>query len=186
MKENEPKDMLKSAARFSIGVSILMIVLGFLAIVMPMTTGIAISILFGWIIIVSGIMHIGYAFTASGAGSFIWRLLIGVLYVAGGLYLLFNAPLTLGSLTLAVAVVFIMEGVFEIIAYFQVREFPGSGWLVFDGITAIVLGALIAYQWPSSSAWAIGTLVGVNLLFSGFTQLFFSVGVKRAISAAAH
>ena len=186
MKENEPRDMLKSAAGIAIGVAILMIVLGFLAIVMPMTTGIAVSILFGWIIVVSGIMHIGYAFTAASAGSFIWRLLIGLLYVAGGIYLLFNAPLTLGSLTLIVAVVFIMEGIFLIMSYFQVRELPGSGGLIFDGIVSLVLGILIASQWPSSSVWAIGTLVGVNLLSTGFTQLFLSVGVKRAIGAAAH
>ena len=186
MKDNEPIDTLKNFAGLSIGVSILLIVLGFLAIVMPMATGIAVSIIFGWIIVVSGIMHIGYAFTASGAGSFLWRLLIGLLYIAGGIYLLFNAPLTLGSLTLAVAVVFIMEGIFEFFAFFQVRELPGSGGLIFDGILSVVLGVLIAANWPNSSAWAIGTLVGVNLLSSGFTQLFISVGAKKAISAAAH
>jgi uncharacterized membrane protein HdeD (DUF308 family) len=186
MKEQESNNPLKDLAGLSIGVSILMIILGCLAIVMPGATGIAVSVIFGWVIILAGFMHFAYAFAASGAGSFLWRMLIAVLYVAGGSYLLLNAPLTLGALTMAVAAIFIVEGIFQIIDFFQVKDLPGSGWLVFNAIVSIALGGMIAYQWPSSSAWAIGTLVGVNLLSNGFTGLFYSAAAKKAIGVAAH
>ena len=77
-----------------------------------------------------------------------------------------------------------MEGIFRIVGYFQVRLLPGSGWLIFNGIVSIVLGGLIAYEWPGSSLWAIGTLVGVNLLFGGITGLFYSAAAKKAIGEA--
>lgn len=186
MKEQESSNPLKDLAGLSIGVSIIMIILGCLAIVMPNATGIAVSVVFGWVIILAGFMHFAYAFAASGAGGFLWRMLIALLYIAGGSYLLLNAPFTLDALTMAVAVIFIMEGIFQIITFFQVRELPGAGWFVLDGIVSIVLGGLIAYQWPGSSTWAIGTLVGANLLCSGFTRLFYSTAAKKAIGAVAH
>lgn len=186
MKEQESSNPFKDLVGLSIGVSVIMIILGFLAIVMPSATGIAVSVIVGWVIVLAGFMHFAYAFAAPGAGSFLWRMLISVIYIAGGSYLLLNAPFTLGALTMAVAVIFIMEGIFQIVAFFQVRELPGAGWLIFDGILSIVLGGLIAYQWPNSSNWAIGTLVGANLLFSGFSRLFYSTAAKNAIGAAAH
>ncbi|MGD9627624.1 MAG: HdeD family acid-resistance protein [Pyrinomonadaceae bacterium] len=186
MKEQESSNPLKDLVGLSIGVSVIMIILGCLAIVMPNATGIGISVIFGWVIILAGFMHFAYAFAASGAGSFLWRMLISLLYIVGGSYLLLNAPLTLAALTMAVAVIFILEGIFQIIAFFQVKDLPGAGWLVFNGIVSIVLGGMIAYQWPASSNWAIGTLIGVNLLFSGVTRLIYSVAAKNAIGAAVH
>ncbi len=186
MKEQESSNPLKDIVGLSIGVSVIMVILGCLAIVMPNATGIALSVVVGWVIILAGFMHFAYAFAAPGAGSFLWRILISLLYIVGGSYLLLNAPFTLGALTMAVAVIFIMEGIFQIIAFFQVRELPGSAGLIFNGIVSMVLGGLIAYQWPSSSSWAIGTLIGVNLLFNGITALFYSVAAKNAIGAAAH
>jgi uncharacterized membrane protein HdeD (DUF308 family) len=186
MKEQESSNPLKDLAGLSIGVSIIMIILGCLSIVMPSATGVAVSVILGWVIILAGFMHFAYAFAASGAGSFLWRVLVAVVYIVGGSYLLLNAPFTLGALTMAVAVIFIMEGIFQIVAYFPARKLPGTGWLVFDGIVSIALGALIAYQWPASSTWAIGTLVGANLLFSGFSRLFYSTAAKKVIGVAAH
>ncbi len=186
MKEQESSNPLRDVAGLAIGVSVIMIILGCLAIVMPNATGIAVSVIFGWVIILAGFMHFAYAFAASGPGGFLWRMLISLLYLVGGSYLLLNAPFTLEALTMVVAVIFIMEGIFQIIAYFQVRELSGTGWLILNGIVSIVLGGLIAYQWPSSSTWAIGTLIGVNLLFNGVSNLFYSVAAKNAIGAAAH
>lgn len=186
MKEQESSNPLKDLAGLSIGVSIIMIILGCLAIVMPTATGIAVSVVLGWVIVVAGFMHLAYAFAASGVGSFLWRILIALVYLAGGSYLLLNAPFTLGALTMAVAVIFIMEGIFQIVAYFPVRALPGTGWLVFDGIVSIVLGGMIAYQWPGSSTWAIGTIVGANLLVSGFSRLFYSTAAKKVVGAVTH
>jgi len=82
------------------------------------------------------------------------------------------------------AVAFIVEGIFEIIGYFRLQGLRASGWMLFNGIVALLLGILIWVQWPSSSVWAIGTLVGVNLLVTGITRLMFGMAGRRALRQA--
>ena len=72
-----------------------------------------------------------------------------------------------------------MEAVFELIAYFRVREERGSGWLLVNALTTLLLGGLIWVQWPSSSVWAIGILVGVNLLMTGISRLMFGLAARE-------
>jgi uncharacterized membrane protein HdeD (DUF308 family) len=80
-----------------------------------------------------------------------------------------------GSLTLVLGCLFLVEGIFDIALFFHVRSFHGAAWILFDGIISLVLGLLIYLQWPSSSAWAIGTLVGVSVIISGVTRLKVSL-----------
>jgi uncharacterized membrane protein HdeD (DUF308 family) len=181
MKGQSTANVLKEVAGMSIGVAVVMIVLGFLAVALPLATGIGISILVGWIIVFGGFAYLAYAFSARGAGAFLWRMLIGIVYVVGGLYLAFHPTLALASLTLVVAAILFAEGVLQMIVFFQFRSLPGSGWVLFDGIATLLLGFMIVYPWPSSSAWALGTLVGINLLISGFTRLLFSVEARKAL-----
>ena len=176
---------MKEATGLSIGWSIVLLVLGVVALLMPFTTGIAVSVFVGWIIVFSGFAYVAYAFAASGAGAFIWRFLVGAVYVLGGGYLAFHPGLALESLTLVVAAIFFIEGVMETIAFFQFRNLPGAGWLLFDGIVALVVAYLIWRPWPSSSSWAIGTLVGVNLIVSGLTRLMYSVSARKTLKAIA-
>ena len=185
MKGQSTTDVLKGATGMSIGLAVVMIVLGFLAVALPLATGIGISIMVGWIVVFGGFTYLAYAFAAKGAGAFLWRLLIGIVYVFGGFYLVFHPGLALESLTLVLAAVLLAEGVLQVIVFFQFRSLPGSGWILFDGITTVLLGFLIGYPWPFSSAWAIGTLVGINLLMSGFTRLMYSVAARKVLRATA-
>jgi uncharacterized membrane protein HdeD (DUF308 family) len=178
-------DVFKEATGMSIGLAVVMILLGFLAVFLPFATGIGVSILVGWIIVFSGFAYLAYAFAARGAGAFLWRTLIGIVYVVGGLYLAFHLGLALESLTLVVAAVFFAESVLEIIVFFQFRALSGSGWILFDGILTLVLAYMIWRPWPASSLWAIGTLVGINLIVSGSTRLMYSVGIRRTVKAIA-
>ena len=75
------------------------------------------------------------------------------------------------------------EGILQMIVFFQFRSLPGSGWILIDSITTLLLALLIWLPWPSSSFWAIGTLVGVNLIVSGFTRLVSSVAVRSELKA---
>ena len=152
---------------------------------MPLKTGIAVYIFVGWIMVFSGFAYLAYAFAAQGAGSFIWRMLVGIVYVVGGGYLAFHPGITLESLTLLVAAIFFVEGVMEFVLFFQFRSLPGSGWILFDGIVTLVLAYLIWRPWPSSSSWAIGTLLGVNLIVSGVTRLMYSVETRKTLKAVA-
>ncbi len=93
--------------------------------------------------------------------------------------------LALASLTLAVAAVFFAEGVLGSSCSSSSRALLGAGWILFDGIVTLLLAYLIWRPWPASSTWAIGTLVGINLIMSGFTRLMYSVTAHKTIKAIA-
>ena len=99
--------------------------------------------------------------------------------------MLSHPVLAVGTLTALLGGVLLAHGVFEIVGYFRVRNLPGTGWMLFNGLAALVLCALIWVHWPSSSAWAIGTLVGVNLLFTGFTRLMVGLAGRKVLKSAA-
>jgi uncharacterized membrane protein HdeD (DUF308 family) len=185
MAEQSTPDVFKEATGLSIGWSVVMIALGILAVVLPRAAGLGISVVIAWIIVLTGLAYLAYAFAAQGAGSFLWRVLIGIVYVFGGGYLAFHSGIAVESLTLVVAAVFFLEGVLEIAAFFQLRTLSGSGWILFDGILALVLAYVIYRPWPSSSTWAIGIIVGINLIVSGITGLMYSVTVRKALKAIA-
>src|SRR6266446_4485287 len=102
------------------------------------------------------------------------NLLVGLAYLFYGAYLLMNPSLAVASLILVFASLFLIEGILVIILFFQMRSLRGSGWMLGDGIITLLLGLLIYLQWPSSSVWAIGTLVGVSMIISGTTRVMFS------------
>jgi uncharacterized membrane protein HdeD (DUF308 family) len=90
--------------------------------------------------------------------------------------------LAVGTLTLVLASVILAEGVLELLAYIRTRNERGSGWLLMNAVITVILGGLIWVRWPSSSEWAIGTLVGVNLLMTGFTRLMFGLVMRKQVS----
>jgi uncharacterized membrane protein HdeD (DUF308 family) len=110
----------------------------------------------------------------------VWELLLGILYIGIGADLLLHPLAGLATLTLALAIYLFVEGVLEFVLSFVVRPLPGAGWLLVDGIITMILGVLIWTTWPSSTEWIIGTLVGISMLFSGFTRLMISLGTRGA------
>jgi len=109
----------------------------------------------------------------------IWQVILGIIYVIGGFYFLMHPLLGLGTLTLFLAGIIVAEAVLEFIAYFQTRGASGSGWLLVNGLITLLLGGLIWMHWPSSSVWAIGTLLGVNLLMTGISRLMLGMAVRK-------
>jgi uncharacterized membrane protein HdeD (DUF308 family) len=181
-----PLGVVKKVSTWSIVWAILLILCGMLAIGSPMIAAVAVNIFLAWLIIFAGVVHIFIAFHAHGAGSLIWKLLVGIAYIIFGGYLLVHPVVGVASLTLVIAVLFLIEGVLDIVLYFKMRADGGSGWVLLDGLITILLGLFIYLQWPSSSAWAIGTLVGVSMMITGFTRLMISHAVRKAATAAAH
>jgi uncharacterized membrane protein HdeD (DUF308 family) len=125
------------------------------------------------------------AFHAHGAGSLIWKLLVGLAYLSFGGYLVMHPVLGVTSLTLVLASLFLIEGVLNIVLFFKMRSVGGSTWVLIDGIITLLLGLMIYMQWPSSSAWAIGTLVGVSMMISGVTRISLSLALRKAVTALA-
>ena len=172
---------LNKGTTFPMGWAILLIVVGFFALALPFEAGIAIAIVVAALVIVAGVAHLAAALAARSTGAFFWRLLVGCAYLIAGVYLLVNPKLSLVSLTLALAVLFFVEGVFHLVTYFQLRSAPGSGWLLFDGIVTLILAVMIWRSWPASAVWALGTIVGINLLMSGFTRLMYSRALRAGL-----
>jgi uncharacterized membrane protein HdeD (DUF308 family) len=177
------KSAFKEVTGASIGWAVVMILLGLAAVFLPLASGIAVSIVVSWLIVFAGVAYLASAFAGRNAGAFIWRVLIGLVYVAGGGYLAFHPALALESLTVVMAAIFAVEGVLEIVTFFQSRAYSGSGWVLFDGMVTLLLAYLIVRPWPSSSAWAIGTILGINLISSGFSVLMYSLAARRTLEA---
>jgi uncharacterized membrane protein HdeD (DUF308 family) len=176
--------VLKAARKFSgwlIVAAILFIALGVFAIIEPAVAGVGVALLVGWLLIFGGISHFVSAFEGGGARRVIFQILAGVVFLIGGYYLLTHPLLALGTLTLLLAAVILAGGVCEIITYFRLKNEQASGWMLFNGIVALILGALIWLHWPSSSVWAIGTLVGVYLLLTGITRLMVGLTGRRLV-----
>jgi uncharacterized membrane protein HdeD (DUF308 family) len=163
-----------------VGFGIVLIVIGTLAILFPVVSTIATSITFGWLLMVSGILGIIHAFRSRGWEEVGWSGLIGLLWLITGFVIAFFPLAGAFSLTVLLAAVFIVEGVIEMI--WANRTKPGYGWqwVLVSGAVALLVGILIAAGLPSTALWAVGLLMGVNLLFSGWSFLFLGLAGRRA------
>lgn len=179
MTQHNSADLVRQASTWSIVWGAWLVVLGMLAVGSPFLAAVAVNALLAWLIVVAGIVHLILAFQAHRAGSLIWRLLVGLAYVFFGVYLITHPALGVASLTLLLASLFLIEGILDIALFFQVRSMQGSSWVLVDGIVTLLLGLMIYRQWPTSSAWAIGTLVGVSMIISGVTRVIMSLTVRK-------
>ena len=172
----------KKSVGWSIGLSVLMLLAGFLAIVIPPVAGIAVALAVAWLLMFSGAFHLIFAWHTRTAGGFIWELLLGILYVGVGAYTLVHPVAGLASLTLILAVYLFAEAALEVVLSFRLRPMAGSNWLLFDGVVTLILAVLIWRTWPSSTEWVIGTLVGISMLFSGASRLALSLAARHVVA----
>ncbi|SRR5579871_2603084 len=178
-----PSVVVRQVSTLSTLWGILLIGLGILAVASPMVAALAVSAFVAWLIVFAGVVHLIVALHSREAGSVIWRLLVGLAYICFGAYLIARPVVGVASLTLVLASLFLVEGVFNIVLYFKARRLFRSSWFLFDGVVTLILGLMIYMQWPSSSAWAIGTLVGASMIFSGVTRVMMSFAVHKAVDA---
>jgi uncharacterized membrane protein HdeD (DUF308 family) len=179
MAEHSPVEIVQHASTWSILWGVLLIIFGMLAIGSPFLAAVAVNVVIAWLIVLAGIVHLIVAFHAHRAGSLMWKLLVGLAYLFFGAYLIMQPVLGVASLTLVLASLFLIEGILNIVLFFRMRSVRGSSWVLVDGIITLLLGLMIYLQWPSSSAWAIGTLVGVSMIISGVTRVMLSLAVRK-------
>jgi uncharacterized membrane protein HdeD (DUF308 family) len=180
-----PLGVAKKITGWYLAAAVLFIVLGILAIIEPGIAGLGVTLLVGWILALGALFHFIAAFKGGGAKQVIFQVLIGIVYGIGGFYFLTHTIMASGTLTLLLGGIILAEGVIEIVSYFRLRSEGASGWLLLNGIITLALGVLILFHWPSSTVWAIGTLVGVNLLMTGITRLMFGLAVRKLVANAA-
>jgi uncharacterized membrane protein HdeD (DUF308 family) len=184
MVQLAPAQLVRQASTWSIVWGVLLIILGMLAVGSPFVAAVAVNIFISWLVLLAGVVHLVLAFHAHGAGSLIWKLLVGVAYLVLGVYLIAHPVVAVATLTLLLGSLFLAEGVLNFVLFFRMRSMHGSSWILLDGIITLALGLMIYLQWPSSSAWAIGTLVGASMIISGVARVMLSLAVRRATGVA--
>ncbi len=157
-----------------------MVLVGFLSMGSPLVAGLSVTMMVGIMLIIGGIGQLVFAIKA---GTGLFSMIMGVLTIILGGYMLSNVGEALASLTLFIAIYFVVEGIMEVISAFQLKPASGWGWALFSGVITVLLGAMIWNQFPLSGAWAIGTLVGIKLLFSGWALLMFGMAARSAAKA---
>lgn len=168
---------LDRSRRFLAITGVLALIGGIVAFLVPAIASVATATFIGWVLLFGGVAGIFGAF-GGGAGAALLRLLVAALTIAAGLYLLV-APLE-GVFTLTVMLViwFVAIGFARIAGGLAALGTPGAGLTIANGAISVLLGILIGNELPESSDWAIGLLVGIDLLFYGATALWLSFGLK--------
>jgi len=164
--------------RWLMGTGIVVILLGLAAIFLPFVATLAIEILIAMILLIAGATQVVHAFKSQRPKGFTFRLLAAGLYGLAGILLLAFPLHGALTLTLLLAVFFAIIGAFKIALALHIRPYPSWDWLLISGLIAVVLGALIWMGLPGTATWAIGLLVGIELLFSGGAMIRFALSVR--------
>lgn len=166
---------------------IVLVVLGLVAIIVPQLAGLAVAILVGWLFLISGIVGLVMTFMARQAPGFWWSLLSAVLGIAAGIVLLVSPLRAMVTLTLLLIVFFTVEGILTIMyALEHKKELSGRwGWMLASGVVDLILAGLILAGFPGTAEWALGLLVGINMVFGGTSMIAMALHAKSAVSDAA-
>lgn len=163
---------------------ILTVILGVLAMMTPLMTGVAVALILGFLLIGAGIMRTIFAFKCKSWGKGILVFVLGLLTLLVGLYMVVRPGLALATLTLVLAIYFFVDGLFEIIEAFDLKPLKGWGWMLFGGIVSVVLGIMIWRGWPEKSLLFVGILVGIKLIFAGWAMVGIGAAGRSVASTA--
>jgi uncharacterized membrane protein HdeD (DUF308 family) len=165
--------------RWLLWTGIIMMLLGLGAILLPFVATMAIEILIAIVLLAAGITQAVHALKSQRPKGFTFRLLAAGLYGLVGILLLAFPLHGALTLTLLLAVFFTIVGTFKIALALHLKPYPSWDWLMISGLIAVVLGALIWMGLPGTATWAIGLLVGIELLFSGWSMIRFALSVRN-------
>jgi uncharacterized membrane protein HdeD (DUF308 family) len=160
---------------------IVLLGLGFLALLIPPLATLGVTILFGWLFLISGVMGLIATFWARQAPGFWWSLVSAVLGIGAGLVLLTSPGSGAVSLTLILIVFFVIEGVATVMYALDHRQQLSGrwGWMLMSGIIDLVLATMVFAGLPGSAAWAVGLLVGINMIFGGSALIAMALGARK-------
>lgn len=161
-----------------LGIGIVLAMLGAAAIVDSVTASIVSIVLFGWLLIVAGIIGIVHTLRHCKSSHFALHLLDTVFALVVGVMLVLNSLAGLLVLTLLLAIYFIVTGVYRI-GFALTMHGAGSGWPLLGGIITLLLGILVWAHWPMAALWIIGLFIGINLLITGLSQIMLALALRR-------
>ncbi|MEO6846384.1 MAG: DUF308 domain-containing protein [Chthoniobacterales bacterium] len=161
---------------FFIVSGILLWIVGFFSIIWPEVASVALVQLVGLVLLVSGVISLFVAATGRHVAHRVTQLLLALLRLVVGFLILGHLVDGLITLTLLLAIIFMIEGIFSIIAALRLKGHRGQGWIFFNGLVTILLGVLIYRHFPETAAWAIGLLFGINAIFGGVSLFALAMG----------
>ncbi len=164
----------KKYAGWLVVLGVVTVVAGFAAMAAPLMSGLGITFFIGIAMVIAGVARTLGAFRAGSFGQGTLAFIGGILTFVSGVILVGRPGIGLVMLTMLMGAYLLVDGVSNVLLAFHVRPEKGWGPMLFSGAMGVILGFLLLRDWPLSGLWAVGTLVGVNLLFTGFS--FISVG----------
>jgi uncharacterized membrane protein HdeD (DUF308 family) len=165
--------MVREHWKLSLVEGILLVVLGLLAVALPVLAGLTVAVVVGWLFLISGLVGLFTTFAMRHAPGFWWSLLSAVLGIVVGGWLLVQPGLGLVSLTYLLIAFFIIEGVATIMFAIEHRRALSGrwGWMLVSGIVDLFLAAVILAGLPGTVEWALGLIVGINMVFGGAAMI---------------
>jgi uncharacterized membrane protein HdeD (DUF308 family) len=180
---NDVTDAARVGSRAGATWGIFVVILGMLAIGMPLLTGVAITMTLGVILLAAGVAQLVYAFKSKTFGEGAARFIFGGLAILAGLSLFAQPGAGLATITVFLAVWFVIDGIWSLVAAFKWRPFQGWGWMAFSGVVSIILGVMVYRQFPESAAWLVGLMVGIRLIFAGMTMIMMGSASEAVVDA---
>ena len=160
---------------------VVMVILGILAVCAPVAASIAVAIYVGWLLLISGVIGLVATLSTHHVHAFLWSLITAALSVVIGILLVLMPVQGAVSLTIVLTAFFIAEGVFQATVAIASRQVLSGTWvwMLLSGIADLVLAAIIIEGWPGTAIWALGLLVGINLLTSGWAVVVAAIAGRR-------
>jgi uncharacterized membrane protein HdeD (DUF308 family) len=177
--------VIKQGSKWGVAWGVLLLILGTLAIGEPFLAAIALVTFLSWLLILVGAVHAILALQAHSGTSVGWKLLVALAYIFIGGDLLFRPVASVAGLTLILVFLFMVEGVLDFMLWWKSRKAQGAFWVLLNSAITLVLGGMIYVHWPSSSVWAIGTLVGISMIMSGVARIMLSLAVRKMAASPA-
>lgn len=170
---------IKDNAGLTKAIGVCLLILGILSVAAPLAAGASLMFIIGIMLIMGGGAQFVLAFKAGAFGRGLLVFLMGALTLLVGIYMIGQPVAALASITLFLAFYFVVTGIVEIVAAFNVKPAAGWGGLLFNAIVTLLLGVMIWRQFPLSGIWAVGVLFGVKLISSGMALITLGAAVKK-------
>lgn len=153
--------------------AVLELVLGFAMLSFPFLLGTAAVWVMGFMLVFIACVNAWHVFTRKGHR--LWSLLSAILYGVVGLVLLLMPVASMVLLTLVIGLALVVGGVLRLVIAISMRAQEGSAWRFFNAVVSLILGGMVLWSWPASSVWLIGTIIAIEMIFSGWSLLFLSL-----------
>jgi uncharacterized membrane protein HdeD (DUF308 family) len=163
-----------------LGLGFVMTLAGALAIALPAASTFAASVVLGIVLMIAGVVKMIQSLQVKDWSGFIWQELTGVVELVGGVLIYFNPLKGALAITLVIALVFLVQGLLQIVLAYRVRNQPGWLWFAISGAVAVIAAAILTLKLPYTSIYTPGTIAGIALLVAGLAYIAIAITMKKA------